>query len=338
MGILLFACYCDFYFCNFRKTVYLFSILIMRKFIKLFILFSSPIIIGMISFEIFLRIIPNEYSIKRKYLDSNSNKIKVLFLGSSHVYYGINPEYMSIESFNAAHVSQSLNYDFAILEKYRSNWKELKYLILPIDYFSLFTTLENGIEKWRVKNYSTYYDIRNGGDYWVNFEIFNGPLPGNISRAFTYIFNQNSGLNCNKWGFGNTYNSKVKNDLIATGKTAARRHTVDNLNTVTFSKNIEDLHSIINFSQKNKIKLIFITCPAYYTYRDNLNQKQLLLTLKVIRQLASENSNTAYYNFLSDTSFVDTDFYDADHLNEIGAKKFTFKIEEIIKVATSNKQ
>jgi hypothetical protein len=37
-----------------------------------------------------------------------------------------------------------------------------------------------------------------------------------------------------------------------------------------------------------------------------------------------------YLNLLTDKAFDEKDFYDADHLNEIGAKKFTLKIDSLI--------
>ncbi len=301
----------------------------MRKFIKLLLLFSSPILIGLISFEIILRNIPNDYLYKRNYLDKNSNNIEVLFLGNSHMYFGINPEYMSFKSFNNAHISQSLNYDLAILEKYKDNWKNLKYIIIPIDYFSMYSNLEDGIEKWRVKNYSIYYEIKNY-NYQNNFEVFNGKLPNNIARIKSYLFNNKSDITCNKYGFGTTYNSKNSKYLTETGKTAAKRHTMNIENNLNYSKNINILKSIIKFSNKNNTKTIFITSPAYKTYIENLELHQLNNTLNTIKQLSSKSTNTYYYNFLTDTTFVAQDFFDADHLNEIGAKKLTLKIDSIL--------
>ena len=45
--------------------------------------------------------------------------------------------------------------------------------------------------------------------------------------------------------------------------------------------------------------------------------------------------NVTYQNFLLDSSFSAIDFYDADHLDEIGAKKLTSKIDSLINL---NKQ
>lgn len=303
----------------------------MKKFIKLLILFVTPILVVMISFELLLRDIPNDYSLKKNYLNTNSNNIEVLFLGSSHIHFGINPEYISRKSFNGAHISQSLNFDLAILEKYKGRWKNLKYLIIPIDYFSMYTTLEGGIEKWRVKNYSIYYDISTNGNYWSGFEIFNGRLPSNISRVKSYLFNGKSDVTCDKFGFGTTYNSKDSKDLIETGKVASKRHTVElEKNQPIFSKNIQTINSIIEFANNNNLKIIFITCPAYSSYRENLNPIQLENSVNIIKQLSAKNTNTSYYNFLTDKTFITDDYYDADHLNEIGAKKLTLKIDSII--------
>ena len=303
----------------------------MKKFIKFLIFFLLPILTGMISFELLLRNIPNDYSFKKNYLNTKSNSIEVLFLGSSHIYYGINPEYISRNSFNGSHISQSLNFDLAILEKYNESWKNLRYIIIPIDYFSMYSTLEGGIENWRVKNYRIYYDIPKYGNYWSDFEILNGKLPSNISRVKSYLFNGKSDVTCNKFGFGTNFNSKGSKDLIETGKTASKRHTVElENNQTTFSKNIQTINYMIEFANSHKLKIIFITCPAYSSYRENLNPIQLDNSVNVIKQLSAHNTNTSYHNLLTDNTFVADDYYDADQLNENGAKKLTLKIDSII--------
>lgn len=107
----------------------------MKKFVTLTLVFSLPVIVLLIAFEFSLRHIPNDYAYKRHYLDTKSNEVEVLYLGSSHIYYGINPEYSKFKTFNAAHISQSLNYDLAIFEKYKNNWSNLKCIVIPVDYF-----------------------------------------------------------------------------------------------------------------------------------------------------------------------------------------------------------
>jgi predicted metallo-beta-lactamase superfamily hydrolase len=90
------------------------------------------------------------------------------------------------------------------------------------------------------------------------------------------------------------------------------------------------LESIIQLAKKNKAVVIFFTPPAYYTYRENLNSDQLEKSIKAISKIAKEYNNTFYINYMYDKKFVKSDFYDADHLNEIGAKKLTKLLNNLI--------
>jgi len=44
---------------------------------------------------------------------------------------------------------------------------------------------------------------------------------------------------------------------------------------------------------------------------------------KVIKDLRMNHKNMVYLNFLKDSTFVSDDFYDQDHLSEVGAEKLT---------------
>ena len=278
--------------------------------------------------ELLLRKIPNDYRYKRTYLDSNSNKIKVLFLGNSHFYYGINPEFITSTAFNAAHISQSLNYDFEILKKYENKLDSLKYIVVPVDYFSLFTTLEKSVEAWRVKNYTLYYGINITNNLADHTEILSNNFKTNALRLYNFYLKHVSNITCTKLGWGTSYNSKNNQDLVFTGKLAAKRHFTKS--QAYFDKNVGILKSIIEFSLARNIHLVFITSPAYKTYVQNLNNNQLNQTVNSVTNLTQHYNNTQYINLLNDNTFNEIDFYDADHLNEIGAKKLTIKIDSLL--------
>ena len=78
---------------------------------------EEPKKIFSILLELLIRNIPNDYKLKKSYLDENSNKIENIFLGSSHTYYGIRPEIIIGNSFNASHISQGIYCDYRILKK-----------------------------------------------------------------------------------------------------------------------------------------------------------------------------------------------------------------------------
>ena len=123
----------------------------MKKFLFHLSKIILPILFFFLVLEIAIRKIPNDYQLKKDYLDKNAAEINTLILGSSHTFYGLNPEYFSKKTFNAAYVSQSLDLDYEILKKYDSKLKNLKTVIVPISYFSLFETLDTDVEKWRIK-------------------------------------------------------------------------------------------------------------------------------------------------------------------------------------------
>jgi hypothetical protein len=303
----------------------------LKAFIKKVVIFCLPIILLATAFELLLRKIPNDFAYKKNYLDKNSNKIKVLFLGNSHMYFGVNPQLLNFNSFNGSHVSQSLNFDNSIIEKYEGKWDSLKTIVLTIDYLSLYTSLDKGIEKWRVKNYNVYYRIYESLALSNNFEILNTDAKSNIERIRDFYFDKKSSLTCNAFGWGTNYKSSDKRDLNETGLLAAKRHTVVNKNDGILKANLQALHSIIGLSKKHNVQLVFVTLPAYKTYVENLDSLQLNNTIDTIKVIANANTNCKYLNFLTDTSFTSNDFYDADHLNENGAQKFTYKMFEILK-------
>jgi hypothetical protein len=302
----------------------------MKKLLVRFFIFIFPIILLGLSAEILLRKIPNDYLYKSNYLDNTSKNIEVLFLGSSHTFYGINPEYINAKSFNAAYLSQTLNYDFEILKKYENKWTNLKYIVMPVDYSSLYFKLEASVEAWRVKGYVIYYGINTCSNIVVHTEILSTKLRTNISRLYRFYYKHIPGITSSKLGWGTGFNSKNNRDLIVTGKLAAERHHAGN--ALFFNENVETLRSIISFARAKNIKILFLTSPAYKTYTQNLDNDQLSQTIKTLTEIVRSYPNTFYFNLLNDSTFTKDDFFDGDHLNEIGAKKLTLKVDSLLRI------
>lgn len=289
-----------------------------------------PIVFAGIICEMLLQNMPNDYNYKANYLRKHAKDIHILFLGNSHAYFGINPQYIQSSSFNASYVSQSLNFDLEILKKYDSKWSKLNHIVIPIDYVSFYSRLESGVESWRVKNYTIYYGIYSNYEIAENTEILSNKLNPNLSRIYSYYLEgKPNTVSCSLLGWGTNYNSKHKLDLESTGKSAAKRHL--SLNSNNFSENIQSLKAIIEFARINKIRVLLYTPPAYKTYINNLDTVQLNNTLVAVKKIADVYSNVVYYDLLNDSSFVAADYFDADHLNEIGAKKLTLKIDSLLR-------
>lgn len=293
----------------------------MTPFLKKISLFALPILLLIFSFEGFLRHIPNDYTLKKTFLDQHSTTIQTLFLGSSHAYFGINPMYCSTNSFNASYVSQTLDCDVNILEKYDGKWNKLQYIVIPISYFSLFSKLETDVEAWRVKNYMIYYGFHSSHKIKDYSEFLSSNFKINISKLYDYYYVHQNTISCSALGFGLDYTAKTQKDLQKSGIDAAKRHTANDF--TYFEENRNYLIELIQFAKKRHIKVFLFTPPAYFTYTNNLNQTQLNQTIATAEALKKMNDHVSYINFLNDSTFIKSDFYDADHLNDIGAKKLT---------------
>ncbi len=300
----------------------------MKIFLKQTLLFLSPLMVLMLIAEILLQNIPNDYKYKKSYLDAHSGELKVLVLGNSHAYFGINPEFSSENMFNAAYISQSLNYDYELLKKYRDRFDSLRCIILSVSYPSLYTQLESNAEAWRVKNYTLYYGIHNSLKISDYSEVLSNKMNINAERIYQYYFLHQSGFPCSENGWGTNYSSQKKIDLEEKGKTAAQRHTKKDTSLVITSISI--LQEIIAFAEKRNIQVLIITTPAFHSYTDRLSNTQLDRTVNAMKELDKHSAKCTYVNFLADPSFTAGDFYDGDHLNDRGAQKLTVKIDSIV--------
>jgi hypothetical protein len=307
----------------------------MKKFLTKTIFFLLPIFFLMIIMEFLLINTPNDYIFKKKFLDKNADGIETLILGSSHSFYGLNPLYFQNKGFNASHVSQSLKYDYKILMKYQSSFKKLNTIVLPISYFTLYHSLEDkdNKESWRAKNYLIYYGIGESNSILDCSEILSKQLSLNVKKLISYYIEGKSQISCSKFGWGTKHNSEKARNLNKTGKAASERHTYD-INADKYQRilkeNIMTLNSIIMWCDDRDIKILLITPPAYETYRQNLNRHQLDLIIETTKEICLENKNCSYVNLLYDENFVDSDYFDADHLSEIGAKKLSTLINKTI--------
>lgn len=299
----------------------------MKKILKKISLFLLPIVLLGLIFEVMLRRIPNEYSYKRTYLEQHADSIQILFLGSSHAYLGINPQYISANSFNAAISSQSIDYDLQILQKFDKQLTHLKYVVLPISYFTLFTNLSQAAEAWRVKYYMLYLKLNSSNKPSNYTEILCGSLELNLKKLAIYYVRHKETVGCSPLGWQIPF--PTNQDVAATGLEGAKKHTQKSKALFATQKSI--LEKIISLAKQKNAVVLFYTPPAYHTYYDNLDTAQMNLTVNTAQELVSTHDNTYYHSFLKDSSFNINDFYDGDHMNGAGAEKLSKKMDSLIR-------
>jgi hypothetical protein len=253
--------------------------------------------------------------------------VQLLSFGSSHGHYGIRPDCFNMPAFNMAMPSQSIKYDHFLFYKYIEKCPKLSYVILPVSYFSLVSELEDGAGWAHAKGYTIYMGYE-GNKYSpiYNLELINKEkylgLMKCVGKPLTYV-------TCDSLGWGNKREwGNQKPNCTGLAYNTVQYHS-ENIGA-SIETNVGRLTDIIKTCAERDIKVILLTTPTHESYYSLLDSTHLELTVQTCEKLAAEFANTTYLNLLKDSSFVEEDFYDPDHLNTIGATKLTQKLNDVI--------
>lgn len=295
---------------------------------RLFLTIVMPIAVFLVIYEYLYRSIPeshNSYKLKDAYLSQHASDVEILILGASNALFGVDPAVLSRPAFNAANVSQDLKYDYDIFNKYFPALTHLKYVILPVSYWSLFASLRTGPEDWRIRKYQIYMGLREYPWYHIRYNFEASRLGDRDCIA--YYLKHNSFYECDTLGKGTVYTlAKRRKDWENTGKIDALRHTVigktDSLVWKEQSaQNMFYLNAIISKCCQKHVRVILMNIPTWHTYYEHLNQEQLTRMYASVGEILKNRPDVKWIDLLRDKRFVEDDFYDATHLNENGARK-----------------
>lgn len=309
----------------------------MKKYLtQIFFYFIIPIALIAIVWEYSIRSIPNDYAYKSDWLSKNGKDIEVMYLGPSTIMYDINPSLSKMKGFNAAHVSQSIRYDNFIFNKYIDQMQSLKHIVLGVDYWSPFGHMEQSTEWWRVK----YYTIHYGSPYHENkgkykYEIyFHNPRTLKIANqglARLLGVGNVSHITINELGYGTNYTTNNKSVDWDNGATEAERHNAlisgskDDMEA--YRVNTEHISDICRKSEERGIKVTLLAPPIYKSYTSVLDKEHIASRNEFCQSIADMFDNTVFLDLSDSNLFSAEDFYDANHLNEIGAEKLTKMID-----------
>lgn len=300
----------------------------MKKFSRRTVIFSSIIILILAVGELVVRSLPTSYSYKHKWIEENGSRVNTLILGSSHTYYGLRPELLGDSTFNLANISQTPEYDLAILEHYLPSLPNIKRIIIPISYFTFRDPkLEKGDEWMLASRYKIQMGLPLHSDFSIynleisDFDAYKGKLKNLIIKSPSNI--------CDSLGFGLGFNLASRSPgWKENGPQRAEKHTLTTPGRFEEVRDTQD--QLMALARKHNLEIVFITTPACPTYIKALDSIQLAEMYEGIDDLV-KTYNVSYYDFLSDKRFSDIDFYDPDHLSDIGAAKFTQMIADTLK-------
>lgn len=296
----------------------------MNKLIKKVAFYLLPLFLIFLSFELFYRVVPNDYSFKNTTIPSKLNTTEVLIYGNSHTFYGLNPKYFNRPTYNLANISQPLYFDKIVFEKYMDKFKMVKCIILHIEYTSLSEIVDTDENNWRKYYYQSYMNLEVPSikkyDCTKYFLSSTKTINANTKLVLRYI-NDGTIVNCDANGFGINYTKAKKIPLTKKDALVRVKNIEDNL--LNFDDNINRVQSIIANCKKRNIKVILLNMPVTNYFSGNVNQIKLKKIQETCKKIAEENDNVIYLNLFKDSRFNNDDFFDADHLNTDGAQKCT---------------
>ncbi|MBP1839519.1 hypothetical protein [Formosa algae] len=300
----------------------------MKKFLKLFLFFCVPVLVLGCTMEYLLRHIPNEFQIKSDYLKTNTADIKTLLVGSSHILYGINPEFLTEKALNYGNISQTIDIDYDIIHQYINELPALETVVLRLSYTTLFEQLKTGDESWRIKNYAIYTGVNVDADIKHHFEIFSVKFKNNLERLYTYYILKETPdyVNPSGWGTHKAVHSVARLETL--GELIAKKHTASHDDL--YVENLGYLKKIVSECKEKNIDLLLVTLPAYGSYVNNLDSLQWKRTLDSGNLMDKTYENCVYFNVLNTERFGKQYFIDVDHLNVAGAEKFSKIIDSLL--------
>ena len=258
--------------------------------------------------------------------------IQICNFGSSHGLNGFNYDGVSdkFSCFNFSLHSQSLMYDYRILQHYINHINEGGIVFIVVSYFSFFGRPE-GESKTFISLNNRYYKIL-PPSLIKNYDIITDCI---INYLPVLTFDTKTAINV-ILGIKTTEAQEVKtaerfDDIKEVGEKRAAFHfnsirSKENNRIIFSSKKTKALHDIITLCREKKLIPILVTTPYLTEYsgpvkRDSEFMNAFRSTLNEI--IASED--VRYYDYSEDARFSHEYalFRDTDHLNKNGALKFT---------------
>ena len=301
----------------------------MKKFLLRLLLFSIPVALFLIATEFFLRSLPNTYKYKESWMQAHCQEVSTLLLGNSHGYFALRPQFIGDSVFSLCNVSQRLEHDYFLLKRYTSMCPNIKRVVSVVDNSCLFDAPMEIEEPARI----TYYQLYMGYDVYpvlskYGFELSNTQYA--IEKIKTLI--RNGGISCDSLGWGSDYKSEKRNPDNFKPENV-RQHLF--INDEYTSRNNRYMDSIASFCQRKNIELLFIQTPVTSSYTKKADPRQLLLVNSMIDSCSKVYGARAI-DFSCDSRFSDTDFFDTDHLTDLGAEKFSIIIRGVLSPRSDN--
>lgn len=263
-------------------------------------------------------------------------KIQICNFGSSHGnsyhYDHLTNDYIC---FNFALSSQSLDYDWRIMQAYQDKISDNAVIFITVSYFSFYGIDETKTSKFLSKN-KRYYRFLSKEfikEYDLKTDIFENRLPALTAYENLFIDLLRGSED------GDIMEDVESVDMEIYTEAAYKRHFVNekldnNGQRIQNQEHMDSLYNMIELCKKKGATAILVTTPYLKEYTDIVteNAPDFYDDFYGIIDQVIQDTGVRYYDFSRDNRFQKDyrSFINADHLNHEGAIKFVdILMEEI---------
>lgn len=232
---------------------------------------------------------------------------ELLILGNSRTYRGINPEKLSIKSFNFSHDNDSYNQIYYKLKYLIDIGKDIKYLILGVDYFqfSFKSDTRNYI-------YADFFDSKYMDDYEVR-SVF-------IKKMDYYLSNINPKKILSLFPKEDKPLLRENGQYIKPGLANETDTITREINRLEFQ--ITYFEKTLSLCDQKSIKVFIVNLPTRQNELKSYSNIEIDEFNNFINSYV-DNEYVFYLNFSKLEGLTTKDYTDITHFNERGANKFT---------------
>ena len=296
----------------------------MKKFLLYVALFCVPIILLLVGLELAVHTIPNSYSYKYNYVKEKGGTIKIVAIGHSQFFNDFNTSDFYLPAFNLSNSAQGYMEDYYIMRELLPYMPNLEMVLLPIGYMNIGRE-----EEFTQKScyYHEYMNIDYDGQIPLSnrYECFY--VRSTIKKILSYYYFHDDIIQCDSLGwrpkFISTRSAPLGHDRVIDIYTLKQGQDF----FLAGEKYLKDLVSML---EEKKIQIVLVSPPYYWQCTDNINYEQMKWSNNYIDDFCKQHPNIIYINFETEHNFEEKDFFDESHLSEVGARKFTRIINNIL--------
>ncbi|MBQ6478506.1 MAG: SGNH/GDSL hydrolase family protein [Erysipelotrichaceae bacterium] len=273
--------------------------------------------------------------------------IEICNLGSSHGEHGF--YYKDLEDdytcFNFALGAQMPSYDYRILYHYQDHLKPGGVVLIDISYFAPWGYPESESDSFASKN-RRYYTIlppsliKNFDLYTYVLDCMIPSLNAGMLNVWETLFSERQTLEEIPKSYPEVEDTVDRSTLEEDVRDSCERHIFTNKRNedgelFLNEEEVQALYDIVAICRERNVMPVFVTVPYLKEYTDEIQRRDEDFLEQFSRWIntVADETGVAYFDYSRDERFMydDSLFYNGDHLNSAGARKFTnILFEEVI--------